>query len=81
MPNLEAIFGTIVVVLAALAVIGAAVPGRTIFERDVRAEEPALVALLLLSIPAYLVLRARDSRRFVIGAIRALPVQQEARNT
>ncbi|HSH21451.1 MAG TPA: hypothetical protein VK992_02385, partial [Candidatus Caenarcaniphilales bacterium] len=32
-------------------------------------EEPALVMLLLLAVPAYLVLRARDARRFVVGAL------------
>ena len=34
-----------------------------------QAEEPALVALLLLAVPAYFVLRASDPRRFVVGVL------------
>jgi hypothetical protein len=55
----------------AIAVIGAALTGKPVFSADVRAEEPALVALLLLAVPAYFVLRASDPRKFVVGALTA----------
>jgi Gpi18-like mannosyltransferase/predicted membrane-bound dolichyl-phosphate-mannose-protein mannosyltransferase len=55
----------------ALVVLGAALPGRPVVEWTVRAEEPALVMLLLLAVPAYLVLRARDARRYVAGVLAA----------
>ncbi|MEA2676350.1 MAG: dolichyl-phosphate-mannose-protein mannosyltransferase [Chloroflexota bacterium] len=55
----------------AFAVVGAALPGNPLFQMGVRAEEPALVALLLLAVPAYFVLKARDPRKFVVGALAA----------
>jgi hypothetical protein len=55
----------------AIVVIGAGLPGNPLFQANVRAEEPAFVALLLLCVPAYFVLRARDPRKFVIGALAA----------
>ena len=70
---LSLVFG-LVLVGGALALLGAALPGRQIFEHSVRAEEPALVMLFLLVLPAYLVLRARDARRFVVGALAAIGV-------
>jgi uncharacterized membrane protein YidH (DUF202 family) len=54
-----------------IAVVGAALPGNQVFSLGVRAEYPALVALLLLAVPAYFVLKARDPRKFVIGALTA----------
>ena len=54
-----------------IAVVGAALGGNTVFSLGVRAEYPALVALLLLAVPAYFVLKARDPRKFVIGALTA----------
>jgi predicted membrane-bound dolichyl-phosphate-mannose-protein mannosyltransferase len=58
----------------AVVIIGASSGGRTVFEIDVQAEWPALVALVLLMIPAYFVLRATDPRRYVVGAIGAAVV-------
>ena len=55
----------------AITVIGAGLPGNPVFQADVRAEEPAFIALLLLAVPAYFVLRARDPRKFVVGALTA----------
>ncbi len=52
-------------------VIGAGLQGNPVFQTRVSAEEPALVALLLLSVPAYFVLRGTDPRRYVIGVIAA----------
>jgi hypothetical protein len=40
----------------------------------VRAEYPALVALLLLAVPAHFVLKASDPRKFVVGALTAAVV-------
>jgi hypothetical protein len=55
----------------AIAVVGAGLSGNPVFSADIRAEEPAFVALLLLAVPAYFVLRARDPRKFVVGALSA----------
>ncbi len=55
----------------AIIVVGAGLPGTSVFQANVQAEWPALVALFLLLIPAYLVLRAKDPRRFVLGALGA----------
>lgn len=55
----------------AIAVVGAGLTGNPVFTAQVRAEEPAFVALLLLAVPAYFVLRARDPRKFVVGALAA----------
>jgi predicted membrane-bound dolichyl-phosphate-mannose-protein mannosyltransferase len=53
-----------------LMLAGAIVPAQTIFEAPLRLPEvPALLALTLLALPAYYVLRARDARRFVVGAL------------
>ncbi len=59
-----------------VAVIGVAgvVIGATaepILKIGMRAEYPALIALLLLALPAYFVLKARDPRKFVVGALSA----------
>ena len=58
----------------AIIVVGAGLPGSPVLQMQVRAEEPALVALLLLAVPAYFVLRATDPRRFVIGALAAAAI-------
>jgi hypothetical protein len=55
----------------AIVVIGAGVTGNPVFGQKVVAEVPALVALLLLAVPAYFVLRASDPRKFVVGALTA----------
>jgi predicted membrane-bound dolichyl-phosphate-mannose-protein mannosyltransferase len=55
----------------AITVVGAGLPGNPVFSAQVRAEEPAFVALLLLAVPAYFVLRASDPRKFVVGALAA----------
>jgi 4-amino-4-deoxy-L-arabinose transferase-like glycosyltransferase len=52
-----------------LAVVGAGLPGNALMQLEVRAEWPALVALVLLAVPAYFVLRASDPRKFVVGAL------------
>ena len=54
-----------------IVVIGAGLPGNTLLAARVQAEQPALLALLLLAVPAYFVLRASDPRRFVVGALTA----------
>ena len=54
-----------------LAVVGAALEGNPVFTMPVSAEEPALIALVLLAVPAYFVLRASDPRRFVMGTLAA----------
>ena len=51
--------------------IGAALPGRDVFQANVTAEMPAFVALVLLCVPAYFVLQGRDPRRYVIGVLAA----------
>jgi Gpi18-like mannosyltransferase len=56
------------------AIIGAGIPGRKVFEFPVRIEEPALLAFMLMLVPAYIALRARDARRFVVGALAAVVV-------
>ncbi len=55
-----------------IVVIGAGLPGNAVFAARVTAEEPALIALLLLSVPAYFALRASDPRRFVVGVLMAV---------
>ncbi|MEP7158536.1 MAG: phospholipid carrier-dependent glycosyltransferase, partial [Chloroflexota bacterium] len=60
-----ALFGVVIVT------VGAGLPGNAVLQTTVRAEEPAFVALLLLAVPAYFVLRAADPRKFVIGALSA----------
>ncbi len=55
-----------------LTLAGAVVPATPVFEAPLRVPElPALLALALLAAPAYYVLRARDARRYVIGALGA----------
>ncbi|MEP7379895.1 MAG: phospholipid carrier-dependent glycosyltransferase, partial [Chloroflexota bacterium] len=58
----------------AIAVVGAGLPGNALFTAQVRAEEPAFIALLLLAVPAYFVLRARDPRKYVVGALSAVVI-------
>jgi len=58
----------------AVVVIGAGLPGNPVFRQKVIAEAPALVALLLLAVPAYFVLRASDPRKFVVGALSAVVI-------
>jgi hypothetical protein len=58
----------------AIAVVGAALSGNALISLPVRAEEPALVALVLLAVPAYFVLKASDPRKFVVGALTAVVV-------
>ena len=55
-----------------IVVIGAGLPGNAVFSARVTAEEPALIALLLLGVPAYFALRATDPRRFVVGVLVAV---------
>jgi hypothetical protein len=65
---------SIALIGVAIVVIGAGLSGNPAFQVTVRAEEPAFVALLLLAVPAYFVLRATDPRRFVIGALSAAAI-------
>jgi hypothetical protein len=60
-----ALFGVVI------TVVGAGLGGNTVFSVGMRAEYPAFIALLLLAVPAYFVLRATDPRKFVIGALAA----------
>jgi hypothetical protein len=55
-----------------LAVVGAGLQGNPVFQMRVSAEEPALIALLLLAVPAYFVLRGSDPRRYVVGVLAAV---------
>ena len=58
-----------------LLLAGAVVPATTVLEAPLRLPElPALLALVLLAVPAYFVLRARDARRYVVGALVAAGV-------
>jgi predicted membrane-bound dolichyl-phosphate-mannose-protein mannosyltransferase len=68
-----ALFG-LALVGVTIIVVGAVIPGQPVFQSQVQAEWPALAALLLLTIPAYFVLRAMDPRRFVLGALLAAAV-------
>jgi hypothetical protein len=52
-----------------VAIVGAFLPGVRGFQLPLDATLIALFALVLLSIPAWYVLRARDARRFVVGAL------------
>ena len=52
-----------------IVLIGAGLPGNAVLELGVDAELPALFALGLLAVPAWFVLRARDARHFVAGAL------------
>jgi Gpi18-like mannosyltransferase len=64
---LPATVGGLVIVLA-----GAVLPATPIFEGALRGPDlPALLYLFLMALPAYYVLRARDARRFVVGAVGA----------
>jgi Gpi18-like mannosyltransferase len=57
-----------------IVILGAGLPGTPVFQATVLAEEPAFIALILLAVPAYFVLRAVDPRRFVIGVLVAAVV-------
>ncbi|MDP8905648.1 MAG: phospholipid carrier-dependent glycosyltransferase [Chloroflexota bacterium] len=52
-----------------LALVGAALPGEPVFQAQISAFEVPLLVLLLLAVPAYYVLRARDPRRFAVSAL------------
>lgn len=65
--------------IALLAAAGAALAqllfrGAPLTTLSFQAEELALLALILLAGPAYLALRARDPRRWVIGAVAAATI-------
>lgn len=59
---------------AVLIVVGAGIPGTPVFQSTVTAEMPAIVALLLLCVPAYFVLQGTDPRRYVVGVLAAAVV-------
>jgi hypothetical protein len=52
-----------------IVLLGAALPGNPVVALTIAAEQPALVALLLLIVPAWFVLRARDPRNYVVSAL------------
>ncbi len=54
-----------------IVVLGAALPGNAVFQTQVQAEWPAIIALALLAVPAFFVLHASDPRRYVVGALGA----------
>jgi len=60
-----------------IVTIGAGLPHEpkdVVYAAGVRAEYPAVVALVLLAVPAYFVLRASDPRKFVVGALSAVVI-------
>jgi len=63
-----ALFGAVIVI------VGAGLPGDSVFQASVTAEMPAFVALLLLCVPAYFVLQGRDPKRYVVGVLVAAVV-------
>ncbi|HYI22745.1 MAG TPA: phospholipid carrier-dependent glycosyltransferase, partial [Candidatus Limnocylindrales bacterium] len=62
---------SVVLLGVVVLIIGAGLPGQTLFTTRIHAEWPALAALLLLTVPAFFVLRATDPRRYVVGALSA----------
>jgi 4-amino-4-deoxy-L-arabinose transferase-like glycosyltransferase len=67
-PLLPAAIGMVMLGLV-VVLLGAAMPGNPMFSFGISAEEPAVIALLLLAVPAWFVLRARDPRNFVVSAL------------
>jgi len=63
-----ALFGAVIVI------VGAGLPGDSVFHASVTAEMPAFIALLLLCVPAYFVLQGRDPKRYVVGVLVAAVV-------
>jgi len=64
-----AIFGTLVLTLLGIAVALNVFSQTAAFTLTVQADEIAIVGLVLLAVPAWLVFRARDSRRFALGIL------------
>jgi len=62
--------GTLLIILGVLRIFSS----DPVFTLSVQADEIAIVALLALAAPAWLVLHARDSRRFALGIIAAATV-------
>ena len=66
-----ALFTTLVVTLLAIVVVVNVFSQDAAFTLSIGADEIAVVGLLVLAVPAWMVLRARDSRRFVLGVLAA----------
>jgi hypothetical protein len=62
---------TLVGIIAAVVIVPRVFSPEPILKLTVSADELALIGLAALSVPAYLVLRSRDSRRFALGIVTA----------
>ena len=69
-----ALFATLAVMLLAIAVVVNVVSSSVAFQLTVHPEELAIFGLAVLSIPAWLVLGARDSRRLALGVLAAVVI-------
>jgi dolichyl-phosphate-mannose--protein O-mannosyl transferase len=69
-----ALLATLAATLVAIAVVVNLVSSSTAFQLTVHPEELAIGGLVLLSIPAWLVLGARDSRRMALGILIAVVI-------
>lgn len=69
-----ALFATLAAILLAIAVVVNVFSATTAFQLTVHPEELAIFGLAVLSIPAWLVLGARDSRRLTLGILVAVVV-------
>jgi hypothetical protein len=72
--NRHVVFPTVLVAVLGglvLALVGAMLPGREVFQMGVGALELPLLAVVIaiLAVPAYYVLRARDAKRFAVSAV------------
>ena len=66
-----AMLGTLAVTLFAIGVTNLAFSNAPAYTLSVQADEIAVFGLVLLAVPAWLVLRARDSRQFAVGIMTA----------
>jgi predicted membrane-bound dolichyl-phosphate-mannose-protein mannosyltransferase len=71
-PSEAAPFATLVVILVAVVAAVRVFSPEPAFTLTIGADEIALVGLAALAVPAWLVLHARDSRRFVLGVLTAV---------
>jgi hypothetical protein len=62
---------TLIAIIAVVVIVPRVFSGEPLFTLTVSADELALIGVVVLAIPAYLVLRARDSRRFALGIMTA----------
>jgi dolichyl-phosphate-mannose--protein O-mannosyl transferase len=69
-----ALFATLAAMLLAIAVVVNLVSSSVAFQLTVHPEELAIFGLAVLSIPAWMVLGARDSRRLALGVLAAIVI-------